>query len=77
MEPRGVVPILFGLLVLEESGIAMRDEILIVVITTVLLGVFAFSGLRGRTSAALCAHRCWVSCAVGGAFSIATGRPTA
>ncbi|MEE8518403.1 MAG: sodium:proton antiporter, partial [Dehalococcoidia bacterium] len=39
--PRGIASILFGLLVLERSDLAGREEILVIVMTAVLLSVFA------------------------------------
>jgi NhaP-type Na+/H+ or K+/H+ antiporter len=39
--PRGIASILFGLLVLEESGIPYHEEIFAIVVTTVLISVFA------------------------------------
>lgn len=39
--PRGIASILFGLLVLERSDLPGREEILVIVMTAVLLSVFA------------------------------------
>jgi NhaP-type Na+/H+ or K+/H+ antiporter len=39
--PRGIASILFALLVVEESGLPGREQILIVVMATVVLSVFA------------------------------------
>ena len=39
--PRGLASILFAFLVVEQSNIAGREEVLVIVVTTVLLSVFA------------------------------------
>lgn len=47
--PRGLATVLFGLLVLEESQLTGREEVMLVAMTTVLLSIFA----HGLTAAPL------------------------
>jgi NhaP-type Na+/H+ or K+/H+ antiporter len=49
--PRGLASILFAVLIIEESGLAVQSDILTIVSWTVLLSVFAH-GLSARPAAA-------------------------